>query len=911
MRSQGTGPAARPGKMICERKGTRMSLRIADLIRYGAPRSLVEWWQQNPGGELLPLQELAVRDGALFSGLSLILRGPTASGKSLAGEMAAACSAFRGRRAVLLSPLRSLAEEQFERLRERYGPLGCRVIIATREQRAHDSDFRRGRFDLAVAVTEKFLGLAAACPTLPRMVGTVVADELDLLADPHRGPALALALETARRAHCRIVGLAGALPWAEALARNLGARLIQVDIRPVPLCLGVLRNGRFRYRIPPHPVPREEILTETAGARFDSPEEALIETVRTLGDRGERCLIFTRSRMEAARLALRLAGQCSWPAATEAFDQAVALPPTRHRDLLLQTLTAGVAFHSGDLTPEERRLVESAFRQGALRAVCATATLAWGVNLPADNVFLPAEKWVAGPEPGVPWKTPLTPWERMAMAGRAGRPRPGGPGFGRALFVAASLFESESLWERYVAPQAARAPEDNAAHCAGPAPGAEAGVLLALAATAGRCGKPDLEAFFARWFPGSGERRHGGSPAADRALETCLRNGLITPAPPVPAPGETMPPAEPVFALTPAGRTAASRGITPATASALTAWLQERGGEPWSAVEALAALFLTEDGEQARVPAGRAGTDWSELAERLRGMIEYMTVSDRNPLADLITRCREQELRAARAARAAEATALWMAGRALPEIESITGLTAGTVLELRDTAAWLADATAALAEALNLPQGIRERLRGLERRLRLGIPEDLEEMAEALETAGIQPDREVLLTLRARAPRGDFRAQLAWAAAEGVVPRAWLETVTGKAPDGKQPETNPRVAGISATSGKADRAAALIIDDRRPDRVLWRGRAVSLQKRQYDLLRLLARHPGECVPHETVYRHLWGDLVVEPNQLHHTKARLLRRLREAVADTPPSLVRAIPKRGFLLDLPPEQVAVLP
>ncbi|HOQ91320.1 MAG TPA: winged helix-turn-helix domain-containing protein, partial [Candidatus Hydrogenedentes bacterium] len=84
-----------------------------------------------------------------------------------------------------------------------------------------------------------------------------------------------------------------------------------------------------------------------------------------------------------------------------------------------------------------------------------------------------------------------------------------------------------------------------------------------------------------------------------------------------------------------------------------------------------------------------------------------------------------------------------------------------------------------------------------------------------------------------------------------------------------------------------------------------------LQKRQYDLLRLLARHAGECVPHETVYRHLWGDIVVEPNQLHHTKARLLRRLRDAVADTPASLLRAVPKRGFLLDLPPEQVVVLP
>jgi len=883
-----------------------MTLRVSDLARYGAPQSLVEWWNRNPGGHLLPIQEQAVREGVLFGGQSLILRGPTACGKSFAGEMAAACSAFRGRQAVLLSPLRSLAEEQFERLRERYGPLGCRVIIATREHRAHDSDFRRGRFDLAVAVTEKFLGLAASCPGLPRMIGTVVADELDLLADPQRGIALALALETARRAHCRIVGLAGALSWTPQLARNLGARLIQAEIRPVPLCLGVSRNGRFRYRIPPDPVPREEILFEPDHAPFESREEALLETARRLADRGERCLVFTRSRMEATRMAARLADLGGWPAATEAFDRAIALPPTRHRDLLLRTLLAGVAFHSGDLTPEERRLVEDAFRAGALRVVCATATLAWGVNLPADNVFLPAEKWTAGPAPGTPWKTPLSPWERMAMAGRAGRPRADGPGFGRAIFIAASLFEAESLWERYVAPRAARA--DDADNATGPARGAEGTILLTLAAIAGRCGRTDLNTFLARWFPDAGERRTGGSPAPDRALDDALRTGLVTPAPPAPAlPGETGPSFEPVFALTPSGRAAATRGISPETASALAAWLRERGTGPWPAMEALAVLFLTGDGEQARVPAGRAGTDWAELAERLRGMIEWCHADDRGPLADLVTRCREQELRAARAARAAEAVALWMSGRTLPEIESTTGLTAGTVLELRDTAAWLADAAVAMAEAMDLPEGVRERLRALERRTRLGIPEDLESLARSLESAGIQPERDLLLPLRGRAFRegDDVRDLLARAAAEGLVPRNWLDALAGPTPD------PPATATPPPSTRQQDAVAALIIDDRRPDRVLWHGQPVSLQKRQYDLLRLLARHAGECVPHETVYRHLWGDLVVEPNQLHHTKARLLRRLREAVSDTPPSLVRAIPKRGFLLDLPPEQVTVLP
>mgnify|MGYP000253549785 CR=1 FL=1 len=891
-----------------------MALRAEDLIRWGAPAALAETWIRESGGSFLPIQLQAAREGLLFSGLSLILRGPTASGKSFAGEMAALCSAFRGRRAVLLSPLRSLAEEQFERLRRRYGPSGCRILIATREHRASDRDFRAGRFDIAVAVTEKFLAAAAACPALPRMVGTVVADEIDLLADPERGPALALALETARRAHCRIVGLAGALPWIHQLAQNLGARLIRTEHRPIPLCVGVLRNGRFRYRIPPDPQTREEILADPIAAGIESRDDLLLETVRQLGDRQERCLVFARSRMEAARLAAALADRARWPAAAEAYDQAVSLPPTRNRDLLLHTLASGAAFHSGDLTPEERRLVETAFRRGEVRAVCATATLAWGVNLPADNVFLPAEKWVAGPGSGTPWKAPLAPWERAAMAGRAGRPGASGLGFGRAILLASSLFEAESLWDRYVAPSASRE-ENLPPRSAAPVPGAEAGALLALGAVSGRCRAADLDAFFSRWFPAAGERRNGGCPAADRAFDDCIRAGLIVPAPDAPAaPGTGDTAGGAAFALTSSGRAAATRGITPATAEALASWLREQDPAARADVEILAALFMTEDGEQARVPAGRAGTDWSELAERLRGMADYLLPDSHAPLLDLIARCREQELRAIRAGRAAEAVALWMSGRSLPEIERVTGLTAGTVLELRDTAAWLADAALAMAEALSLSETVRERLQSMEIRARLGIPESVENIARLLEQAGIQPERAPLLALRDREfHAGTVRDILSRGAADGIIPRAWLDAL------GEPEQRADSTAGVASEPGQgntggtrnAAAGAALIIDDRRPDRVLWRGTPVPLQKRQYDLLRLLARHAGECVPHETVYRHLWGDIVVEPNQLHHTKARLLRRLRDAVADTPASLLRAVPKRGFLLDLPPEQVVVLP
>ena len=66
--------------------------------------------------------------------------------------------------------------------------------------------------------------------------------------------------------------------------------------------------------------------------------------------------------------------------------------PKAHDRGLLQALAAvmpsGVAFHHAGLGPRARSLVEAAFRCGAVSVLCATSTLAGGVNLPARRVIV-------------------------------------------------------------------------------------------------------------------------------------------------------------------------------------------------------------------------------------------------------------------------------------------------------------------------------------------------------------------------------------------------------------------------------------------------------------------------------------------------------------------------------------------
>jgi ATP-dependent DNA helicase HFM1/MER3 len=74
--------------------------------------------------------------------------------------------------------------------------------------------------------------------------------------------------------------------------------------------------------------------------------------------------------------------------------------------------------HTG-LEIEERRLVEDAFRKGQLRVLCATATLAMGVNLPAHLVVIKGTKAWRGNPGGY---QNLDHSSLLQMIGRAGRP---------------------------------------------------------------------------------------------------------------------------------------------------------------------------------------------------------------------------------------------------------------------------------------------------------------------------------------------------------------------------------------------------------------------------------------------------------------------------------------------------------
>jgi activating signal cointegrator complex subunit 3 len=79
-----------------------------------------------------------------------------------------------------------------------------------------------------------------------------------------------------------------------------------------------------------------------------------------------------------------------------------------------------VGFHHAGMVRADRNVVESLFRSGDIKMLLATATLAWGVNLPAYAVII---KGTDIYDPNLTESRDLSILDVQQMFGRAGRPQ--------------------------------------------------------------------------------------------------------------------------------------------------------------------------------------------------------------------------------------------------------------------------------------------------------------------------------------------------------------------------------------------------------------------------------------------------------------------------------------------------------
>lgn len=856
-------------------------MKMTQLLRYDLPSEIIRLWQERESEELLPAQEMAVKRFDLFGKGNLLVQAPTSSGKTFIGEMAAVHTALRRKKVVYLLPLKALAEEKFQEFSGKYEAYGLRVILSSRDHREFDRELEEGDFSIAIVVYEKLAQLLVRRPERLAEIELVVADELEILSDPERGADVEMLLTRILRGSCRLIGLSAVLGEAEKLAEWMHAQLLKYEQRPVELRYGVLHDGRFRYRTHNGFVEGSESLEPGEG---ESNWEILCRNVSKFAEAGESCLVFVKAKHEAIRGAENLASRINLPAAGAAIEALGNAEPTRARTALLNTLISGVAFHSADLSSEERRIVEAGFRSGEIGAIVCTSTLAVGLNLPARNVFITADKWRYDTRFGMPWKAPILRAEYENMGGRAGR-YGANHEFGRSILIAATPFDAETLWRRYVEgdregiqPRLAHEPlEDH--------------VLRLVASQACRNDAELLEflesTLTGRWiwqaqYP-LDEVEALIRAAAHRAMDAGAiardHNGRLE--------------------ATPLGRAIASKGIGLATAAELDRWIASAETRDWSELELIVAAACAPDAQLFNVTLAAQEYEHAGYPGQLKRLARDADCDSDTRLGRFVHAAAAPFFEDVRAMKVALMIDRWIDEAPLTQIEERFRTMSGQILAAADQIAWLIDAAAAIAESQAAPAAVFDRIREVGERVQRGLRAESLTLAR-IKTAGL-PRAAVaaLMSFRLNTPESLVET-----------PAEILEQWMSKTQAMALKQWAAKTAASSAGSPPSPPIAVPIlrVDERQPGVLYLEGQPVALQDKQFRLIQVLAESPGECVPYERIYEAVWGNSVVENNQMHFQKRKLMERI-ERVNGRYREMVRTVPKRGFVLNLAPDQVVL--
>ena len=707
--------------------------RVRDLRKYELPDTLLEIWERQQGEFLLPVQEVAVQRYGLFDGRSLLISSPTSSGKTFVGEMAALRAAFAGQRVLYLTPLRALAEEKYETFRARYATYGVKVVVATRDRREFDHDIEHGDFHLAVLVYEKLAQLLVRHPHLLRTVALVVVDELQMLGDSERGSGLELTLTKLLSAVPRpqLLGLSAVLREAEQVAAWLDADLLLQDERPVELYRGVALGDRFRYRTYNTGEEGEQRL---APVESDDPRELLYAHVTHLARQGEQILIFLKGKRDTVQCVLELAEASELTSATDALAALEPLEETSLKAQLRAALAGGVAFHHADLTSAERAIVEAAYRQGEVRVIACTTTLAFGVNLPASTVFIEAVKWDTDKRTGTAIEVPLSWAEYENISGRAGRlgfvsppPSLGGRSepvegqggketFGRSVLIATNQFQADLLWRGYVMGEQEQFT---------PAPG-QTGLtdrILNLIASKVCLSTDELHAFLDLTYLGFQQRGKRTSVSdhisdeAERALSVLVDAQLVNRSEDGRLEASTL------------GEVAARKGIRAATAVKLARFFESAQGRDVSELELFYALSLTEDGQKMQIPLSPAEHRGRGYESKVGEWIRERGYEPGDELRKLLNARMLPTTQEVRSAKLSLLLLGWINGDELSSLENRCQCYAGMILSLTDEVSWLVDAAAEIAEVMGWTSA--KQLSELAERARLGVDPPSLELARA------------------------------------------------------------------------------------------------------------------------------------------------------------------------------------
>ncbi len=413
----------------------------------------------------------------IHAGQSQLLIGPTSTGKSDFGRIAAAHVVSRKRKVIVLLPTKALVAQTSEDWRSFFqtadSSTDWRIVEASRDHPYNDEVIAKGDFDIALAIPEKLAAYVAAGSRILDHCGLLIVDELQFIGQRQRGVNIEslLTVIKSRYPHLPIIALSATLSAesSASLQTWLGvdipgsSGLVASESRPVALdrfacsetewmcrtAQGERTAGEWDLSIS-DPELRKRLDRELpSGQAVYRNTVTLVSTLLSRQDahtERKSVLVFVGSRRAAERMtgAIQVALEFSnlndpssrrsphWgrfgrqvlteEEAAERDAEFFRLPNLRATDDLREGLQTGVMYHSARLDPDHRRVIERAYHDKVIRVIVATATLAVGMNLPADFVVVAdVTEGVGGFEDNLAVQRLLDPHDMAQRFGRCGR----------------------------------------------------------------------------------------------------------------------------------------------------------------------------------------------------------------------------------------------------------------------------------------------------------------------------------------------------------------------------------------------------------------------------------------------------------------------------------------------------------
>ncbi len=398
--------------------------------------------------QLYPPQEDAIKAGVL-DGKNLVLASPTASGKTLVAEICILKHVLeRNGKAIYLAPLRALASEKYKEF-QRYSsikkPSGEHLRIGMSTGDYDSSDPWLGRYDIIISTNEKADSLLRHRAPWMNELSLVVADEIHLLTEHERGPTLEVVLTrlTEINPDIQVLALSATVRNAEEVGQWLHAGSVTTDWRPVPLREGIYNLGQLQFN------------DGSSRAIQGGTKTPVLDIALDVLSSGGQALIFTETRRSAVEMG-RKAALAVKPRLSKIEERSLSTiservlssgEKTRLGEALASQIASGAGFHHAGLTGPHRGIVETAFRDGRIKVLAATPTLAAGVNLPARTVIISSyERFESGHG-----RYPISVLEYKQFCGRAGRPKY--DKYGESVLIARNQDEADWLMENYVIAQ--------------------------------------------------------------------------------------------------------------------------------------------------------------------------------------------------------------------------------------------------------------------------------------------------------------------------------------------------------------------------------------------------------------------------------------------------------------------------